>query len=133
MTPPDTGPLAGTEKAISRVLRVGVTTSLVLVTAGTLLSFLRRGGYGDQPGEVARLVGPGGAFPRTAGWLIGGLLHLDGAAVIVAGLVLLIATPVFRVAVSIVAFARERDRPFVVITAIVLGLLLLSLVLGKSG
>jgi len=133
MTPPDNRALAGTEKAVSRVLRVGVTTSLVLVTAGTLLSFLRSGGYSDQPGEVARLIGNGGTFPRTAGWLFGGLLHLNGAAVIVAGLILLIATPVIRVAVSIVTFSRERDRPFVVVTAIVLGLLLLSLVLGKSG
>ena len=55
------------------------------------------------------------------------------AAVIVAGLVLLIATPVIRVAVSLVAFTRERDRTFVAITATVLFLLLLSFLLGKAG
>jgi uncharacterized membrane protein len=133
VTPPDHGAAAGTEKAISLVLRVGVTTSLVLIAAGTILSFLGPGGYGTQPGELARLTGPGGAFPRTSGWLLGGLLHLNGAAVIVAGLVLLIATPVLRVAVSIASFAKERDRPFVVITSVVLGLLLLSLLLGRAG
>lgn len=133
MTPPDHEPSAGTEKAISLVLRVGVTTSLVLIAAGTLVSFLGPGGYGSQAGELARLTGPGGAFPRSFSWLLGGLLHLNGSAVIVAGLILLIATPVLRVAVSIVSFAKERDRPFVVITSVVLGLLLLSLLLGRAG
>jgi uncharacterized membrane protein len=122
-----------TERTIGRVLRFGVTASLLFVAAGTLLSFVRGGGYGSQPSEVARLMGPGGSFPRTIGWLAGGLASLNGQAVIVAGLVLLIATPVVRVAVSIVSFARQRDRPFVAITAVVLGLLLLSLVLGESG
>jgi uncharacterized membrane protein len=133
VTPPSKERVAGTEWAISRVLRIGVATSLLFVAAGTLLSFLQGGGYGTQPSEVARLIGPGGSFPRSAGWLLGGIVRLDGQAVIVAGLILLIATPVVRVAVSIVSFARERDRPYVVITAVVLGLLLLSLVLGKAG
>jgi uncharacterized membrane protein len=133
MKPATQEPAAGTEQAISRILRIGVTASLVLIAAGTLLSFLRSGGYGHQPSEVARLIGPAGAFPRTAGWILGGLLRLDGRAVIVAGLLLLIATPVLRVAVSIASFAKERDRAFVVITSAVLGLLLLSLVLGRAG
>jgi uncharacterized membrane protein YfcA len=45
---------------------------------------------------------------------------------------LLIATPVLRVAVSIVAFALEGDRRFVVITTLVLAILLLSNVLLGS-
>ena len=133
MTPPAQEQVAGTERVISRVLRIGVNASLLFVAAGTLLSFSQGGGYGTQPSEVGRLTGPGGSFPRTVDWLLGGILHLDGQAVIVAGLILLIATPVVRVAVSIVSFARERDRAYVVITAIVLGLLLLSLVLGRAG
>ena len=133
MTQPPKERVAGTEWVISRVLRIGVATSLLFVAAGTLLSVLQGGGYGTQPSEVARLIGPGGSFPRTAGWLLGGIVRLDGQAVIVTGLILLIATPVVRVAVSIVSFARERDRPYVLITTVVLGLLLLSLVLGKAG
>jgi uncharacterized membrane protein len=82
---------------------------------------------------VARLAGPGGSFPRTAAWFFGGLAHLDGQTVIVAGLLLLICTPVARVAVSMVAFARQRDRLYFAITAAVLVLLLLSFALGKVG
>ncbi len=133
MKPPPQDSAAGTERAISRILRIGVSASLVAISAGTLLAFVRAGGYGKEPADLARLIGPAGAFPRTAAWILGGALRLDGRAVIVTGLLLLIATPVLRVAVSIVSFARERDRAFVVITSAVLGLLLLSLVLGRAG
>jgi uncharacterized protein len=47
--------------------------------------------------------------------------------VITLGLLLLIATPVVRVAVSVIAFVVECDRKFVVITLVVLLLLLFSI------
>ncbi len=122
-----------TEDTISAVLRIGVSTSLVLLTLGTLLAFLPPNGYGFDRSEVSRLTGAGGAFPRSLSWLLGGLMHANGQAVIVLGLVLLIATPVVRVIVSTVAFYRERDRVYVAITLLVLALLLVSFVLGRSG
>jgi uncharacterized membrane protein len=121
------------EDAICWILRIGVSLSLGFIAAGTLLSFLQGGGYGSQPSEVARLSGAEGAFPRTAAWLAAGLRHCNGQAVIVAGLLLLISTPVLRVAVSVVAFARQRDRAYVFISATVLLLLLLSFELGRAG
>jgi uncharacterized membrane protein len=45
---------------------------------------------------------------------------------------LLIATPVIRVGVSIFAFIYQRDRLYTLITATVFSLLLLSFVLGKA-
>jgi uncharacterized membrane protein len=42
-------------------------------------------------------------------------------------MLLLIATPVARVAFSVFAFAEERDWMYVVVTLIVLGLLVYSL------
>jgi uncharacterized membrane protein len=132
MRPPGDGPPTGTEAAVSSILRMGVAASLALLATGSCLSFLQSGGYGAQPAEVHRLTGAGGAFPRTAGWFFAGLRHGDGQAVIVAGLALLIATPVLRVAVSVVAFARQRDRTFALITALVLLLLLLSFGLGMA-
>jgi uncharacterized membrane protein len=50
--------------------------------------------------------------------------------VIQLGLLLLVATPVARVAFSILAFALQRDRTYVIITLIVLGVLLYSLAGG---
>ena len=43
---------------------------------------------------------------------------------------LLLATPVARVAFSVVAFALQRDRLYVAVTLVVLGILLYSIVGG---
>jgi uncharacterized membrane protein len=123
----------GTERAVSIVLRIGVGSSLLLITAGSLLSFFGPGGYGRGSSEAARLSGAEGAIPRTWHWLSQGLLEGNGQAVIVAGLLLLIATPVLRVAISVLAFVRDGDRVYACITGLVLLLLLLSFELGKAG
>jgi uncharacterized membrane protein len=51
----------------------------------------------------------------------------DCRAIIQFGLLLLIATPIARVAFSLVGFALERDRTYVVITSIVLAILIYSI------
>ena len=130
------GAEARVEAAISRLLYSGVVASMGLVALGTVLCFLHSGDYGVRggtPADLHRLLAGGAAFPRTLAWLVGGLGRVDGTALIVLGLLLLIATPVLRVAVSIVAFAAGRDRAYVIITSIVLTLLVLSFVLGKAG
>jgi uncharacterized membrane protein len=60
------------------------------------------------------------------------LLALRGLAVIKVGLLLLLAIPGARVALSCVLFARMRDRRFVIITSIVLMLLLVSFAVGAG-
>jgi uncharacterized membrane protein len=62
--------------------------------------------------------------------IVAGAMMLRPRSVIQFGVLLLIATPILRVAVAVVGFAMERDRQYVVIAAIVLALLLLSLVSG---
>jgi uncharacterized membrane protein len=47
------------------------------------------------------------------------------------GLLLLIATPVARVAFSAAAFAMQRDRLYVVVALIVLAVLMYSLMGGR--
>ena len=47
-------------------------------------------------------------------------------------LVLLIATPVARVALTLVAFAAQRDRLYVLLTTVVLLLLLYGLLWGRA-
>ena len=61
----------------------------------------------------------------TASFRRGGLRT---AAIIQFGLLLLIATPIARVAVSLIGFALERDRTYVVVTSIVLAILIYSVV-----
>ncbi|MDR1280876.1 MAG: DUF1634 domain-containing protein [Opitutaceae bacterium] len=124
------------ELLISEVLRRGVWISLALLATGTLICFLWSHDYGPGGGTVAdqqRLIASEEAFPRTLAWLGEGLAHLRGQAIIVLGLLLLIATPVVRVIISIGGFAMEKDRLYVVITSTVLLLLFVSFALGKAG
>ena len=96
---------------------------------GTLISFTS-GAASSQ--TISQLTGEAATFPRNAAWLLQSLAAGQGRALIVFGLLLLIATPVLRVLLSLTVFARQRDWPYVAITAVVLVLLGLSFVLGKA-
>jgi uncharacterized membrane protein len=109
-----------TANLIGWILQVGVMLSAGIILIGLLMLPLRPGGF-----SVQRFL----SFPQTLSQVWAGLLVLHPQAIIALGLLLLIATPVLRVAVSIVAFAIERDLRFVVITSLVLAILLLSNVL----
>ncbi|HWE04916.1 MAG TPA: DUF1634 domain-containing protein [Tepidisphaeraceae bacterium] len=119
------------EILISVLLRTGVVASLIVISAGMIVTFIHHPDYARSSEQLARLTKPGGAFPRSLGEMTAGLREFQGRAIVVAGLLLLIATPVMRVAVSIFAFVYEKDKVFVIVTSIVLALLLLSFFLGS--
>ena len=121
------------ELLISNLLRLGVGISLAIILLGTAISFTRHPDYATSHTELSRLTRPGAAFPHTLAQVFNGIRHGQGRAIVILGLLLLIATPVLRVAVSVFAFVYERDPTFVIITSIVLALLLLSFLLGKAG
>jgi uncharacterized membrane protein len=114
-----------TELVISVVLRGGVLLSAAIITLGTALFFWRA------------LTGHGGAaesaFPHTLGDTLAGVGAGSPAAIIVLGLLVLLATPLLRIIVSAATFARERDWRYVAITLVVLAILLVSFALGKGG
>ena len=118
------------ELLISNLLRTGVIASLTVVVIGLILSFIHHPGYISSPEEMQRITQIGAVFPHTWSALFTGLLNLQGRAVVAAGLMLLILTPVARVAISIFAFIYQKDRIYTFITLTVLCLLLLSFVLG---
>ena len=108
---------------MSRLLRTGVILSALFVFAGGVLFLLRHRtpvtDYRHFQGEPAQF--------RTVPGILHDALSLQGRGLIQLGLLLLIATPVARVAFSVVAFLYERDWMYVLVTLIVLGLLLYSL------
>jgi uncharacterized membrane protein len=75
----------------------------------------------------------GGETRQSFGALPGGIVSGGGKPVVMLGLLLLIATPVLRVAVSVVIFLIQADLTYVLITLIVLTLLLASFFLGTAG
>ncbi len=121
------------ELIISTVLRTGVITSVIIIAAGTLLSFVHHPDYLYDRTDFQRLTRPGAAFPHTLGAVASGLMQGGGQAVIALGLLVLLITPVVRVAISVFAFIFECDYRFTLITAVVLALLLVSFLLGQVG
>jgi uncharacterized membrane protein len=121
----DRVPLRSVEKVVSRVLRIGVILSATIICLGLALLVVK--GIITNEMRIDAAI----PYPRGLGTLLSGLLALDPASVITLGLVVLIATPIARVSVSIVAFALERDWRYVAVTALVLTILIAGIVLGK--
>lgn len=119
------------EQRISTLLRAGVVASLSLVALGTAVTFVRHPDYVSLASAFDRLTQPGAAFPRTLAEVAEGVAQLRGQAIVAAGLLLLIATPVLRVAMTTWLFAQRKDRDFVAITLLVLLVIGLSVVLGR--
>jgi uncharacterized membrane protein len=126
------------ELFISHLLRWGVILSLLIVGIG-VLALIASGHTGydqarlDDLGSLIRYH-PGQAdFPTTVPEVTKGLARGEPYAIISLGILVLIALPVVRVGVSILVFVVERDWVYVLITAFVLSMLLLSFFLGKAG
>lgn len=120
------------ERVISLVLRVGVVVSVGVTAAGLALMFVHHPEYGTLTGRFSyhRLTSPSSTFPHTLSQLGSYLGAGQGRGLVVLGVLLLIATPVLRVAVSVVAFVYQRDPAMTVVTSVVLGVLVISFVLG---
>ena len=133
---PVSGSSATTETIIGWILRIGVSVSAALIVAGVaLLFFSGSTGYGTSLGDLNKLVcyncNAGQRFPTTPGDVLAGLAHLQPYALIALGLLVLIATPVLRVAASVILFLLERDHAYILITLIVLTILAVN-VLGDG-
>jgi uncharacterized membrane protein len=115
------------EEIVGRLLQVGVSLSAAVVLIGGLIYLVRHGfavaDYRTFRGEPLDFRTVRGVFHSAD--------KLEGKGIIQLGLLILIATPVARVAFSIWGFAAERDRMYVTFTVIVLSILLYSL-LGSA-
>ena len=120
---------AGPELLISRLLRLGVVLSLSLVTVGMSLTFFHHPDYFLSVQALQRLTAPERG-PHDLTSVLADAMNARGQALVMVGLLVLMATPVLRVALSLLVFSRQRDRIFTGVTAGVLALLVLSFVLG---
>ncbi|MBS1856512.1 MAG: DUF1634 domain-containing protein [Acidobacteria bacterium] len=111
------------DRMIGVLLRAGVLIAAGTTLAGGIWHYVQHGAavpnFSVFHGEPAELRNLGGVFSGIAAGRSEDLIQL--------GLLMLIATPIARVALSVFAFAAERDRTYVVITLIVLAVLLASL------
>ena len=107
---------------LGNVLRWGVITAAAVVALGAAVFLVRHGSerplYDVFRGEPTDL--------KTVPGIVGEAWSGRGRGLIQLGLLLLIATPVARVILSVGIFALQRDRRYVLITLIVLTGLLYS-------
>ncbi|MEP6491078.1 MAG: DUF1634 domain-containing protein [bacterium] len=116
------------EQLIGRLLQIGVGLAALVTIAGGVLLLMQHGAsrptYSVFHGEPEHLTSLGGIWR--------GAMAMRSESIVQLGIVLLIATPVARVAFTLVAFVLQRDRTYVFITTLVLALLLYGLVLGHA-
>ncbi len=115
------------ENVLGNLLRAGVLLSALVVSIGGAIYLLR---HGHSPVDFRVFRGEPADLRNVRG-IIGDTVALHGRGIIQLGLLLLIATPIARVAFSIFGFAQERDRMYVVFTLIVFSILLFS-ILGST-
>jgi len=114
------------ERMVSVVLRSGVLLSAFVVLAGGIYYLIR---HGEEIADYRTFRGQP-SIDRMVGQIIGAAIDLRARSIIQAGILLLIATPITRVTVSLIGFTLERDGKYVAITSIVLAVLLYSLTSG---
>jgi len=111
------------EALLGQILRAGVLIAAAVVLAGGVLYLAKYGAqaphYGIFRGQVSDLRYVSEIFRDAVAWHARGLIQF--------GLLILIATPIARVAFSVVAFAAEKDWLYVATTLIVLAILIYSL------
>jgi uncharacterized membrane protein len=108
---------------LNLVLRIGLFFSLALILCGGFLFFLKNGSeivdYRFFDGEPANY--------RNLKEIIKASFTMDPFAIILSGIVVLIATPVLRVISCLIIFIAERDTIYIIVSLAVLCILLYAL------
>jgi uncharacterized membrane protein len=116
------------DEIMGRLLRTGVVLAAVIVLAGGAVYLARH----PEPVTDYRVFQGEPKELRTVTGIFHEALALRGRGLIQFGLLVLIATPIARVAFSVVAFLYQRDWTYVAVTLVVLGLLVYSLLGGGA-
>ncbi len=111
------------ENAIGRMLQLGVMLAALVVLIGGIFYLRQSSGprpdYAHFHGVDKQLISPARIVALAA--------HGNAEGIIQLGLLLLIATPVFRVVVAAAGFLMEHDRMYFWVSLIVLAVLVYSL------
>jgi uncharacterized membrane protein len=109
------------EVAISQMLRAGVSLAAIVVFVGGFLYMVQAHGVTPDYRHFHGIAGPADRIPSL---FAGG--HPDSRSIIRLGILLLIATPIMRVAYCVYGFAAQKDKIYIAVSSIVLAVLLYS-------
>jgi uncharacterized membrane protein len=120
------------ELAISLVLRIGVVVSVAVIAVGLGLMFAHHGAYVPISGHLSyrELTSNSTSFPHSFASLRSSIALGQGRGIVVLGVLILILTPVLRVAVGVLSFIYEKDPPMAIVTLYVLFVLVGSFFLA---
>jgi uncharacterized membrane protein len=110
------------EIAISRMLRTGVSIAAFVVLAGWIVYLWQTHGVQQDYHHFHGIPSPADRLTPV----LEGIRHFDSRSIIRLGVLLLIATPIMRVAFCVYSFAMQKDKIYVLISTIVLTVLLYS-------
>lgn len=110
------------ETVIGYTLRIGVIAAAVLVLAGGVYYLIENANTAVD----YHTFHPAAKHSLDLSAIVQNVLALNSLGIIQLGLLVLVATPVVRVILSVIAFALERDLLYVAVTAVVLAVLLYS-------
>lgn len=117
------------QAVIGWILRIGVFVSMSVVVAGGILYLIRHGHSTPEFGSFHSVP----HFISTPEGVFEGVLNGRGQAIIQLGIIILIITPVLRVAFAVVGFALEKDRLYTFISLLVLTIIVVSMLTGRIG
>ena len=117
---PHRSPGADLDRTVARLLTIGTNAAVLLLAIGCVLMF------------AYRLDPLAGGPPLEPGLIIDDIIHLQPAGFIWLGLLVLLATPVMRVVVSLRGFIIRGERTMSIVAALILVVIALSIVLGRA-
>ena len=129
---PSRRPAPDIQQLIGNTLRIGVTLACAIALVGGLLYLLQHGG--EPAKDYSHFPCTASDAERTAYTTLGGIWHslcaMTAVGWIQTGVIVLLLTPIMRVALSLVDFVRERDWLYAAISAVVLTVIILNSIEG---
>ena len=115
------------QQFIGKQLRWGVIISCSIALLGGLYYLFAHGA--EQTPNYSRFSGEPSSYTSLKG-IMEGVFALHARNIIQLGVVVLLATPILRVFFSLLAFIKEKDRMYIIITTIVLAIIIFSMTSG---
>ncbi|MFP9113107.1 DUF1634 domain-containing protein [Flavobacterium sp. RHBU_3] len=117
------------QQLIGNLLRYGVWTALGVALAGGLVYLST---HSHDTVNYAHFTENDRSLFDVIRDIFIGIANGDGNAMIFLGVLLLFLTPVLRMILSLFSFIREKDRKYIFITLLVMGIICMSIALGFS-
>lgn len=113
-------------RSVGNLLRLGVILSVITSFVGFIKLYFE--GF-EMPKDYESLGIPDGTIWRS---FFSSLGKLEGMGIIQLGILLLILTPLVRILFALVGYIKEKDYTYVVVSTIVLGIMVVSFLMGFS-